>query len=353
MTAPFDGLFDELCARRGIGCALTDRALVVQAIGGARHVWGSLAAGDSLSDALPELLGAEQAIEATVAAGEPFVLPWLNREGPDGRPRFYELSVHVKSDQPDLRVHWLVDVTGAGRLKSELNQERNELSLTRDALALRNEDLQLFLRAAGHDLKSPLRTLEGFLGLIAAENDSPLVDASRSLAVQLAELVEVLLDYARLGSTAAESAAVDLDRAVDNAVDRLALTIADRGARIERDGPLPAVLGDRTLVGQIVYNLIDNALKYCPQDRAPVIRVAAAPAIGRVRLTVEDNGPGIPESARKRVFEPLVRLGSAAAGHGFGLATVRRCAELMRGRVTVAAGEALGGACFAVELPAP
>ncbi len=347
----FDGLFDELCTRRGIGCALTDAALVVQAIGGARHVWGTLSAGDPLTDALPELLGAEQAIEEAVAGGEPYVLPWLNRTGPSGGQRFYELSVHVKSDDPTVRVHWLVDVTGAGRLKSELNQERNELSLTRDALALRNADLQLFLRAAGHDLKSPLRTLEGFLGLIAAESDSPLVDASRSLAVQLAELVEVLLDYARLGSTAIESQPVSLSAAAQNAVDRLALSIAERGAQIELPPSLPTVLGDRTLVGQVVYNLLDNALKYCPADRAPIVRLSAEPRIGRTALIVEDNGRGIPVESRQRIFEPLVRLGSAASGHGFGLATVRRCVELMGGRVTVSESAALGGARFEVELP--
>ena len=213
--------------------------------------------------------------------------------------------------------------------------------------------LELFLRAAGHDLKSPLRTLEGFLGLIAAENDSPLVDASRSLALQLAELVEVLLEYARLGSTAASRVAVQLGPAVDNAVDRLALAIAERGARVERDDLRLPVLGDPTLVGQIVYNLLDNALKYCPADRAPVVRISARGHGERVLLAVEDNGPGVPADARARIFEPLVRLGSAAAGHGFGLATVRRCAELMRGRARIVDGVELGGARFEVELPAP
>lgn len=349
----FDGLFDELCTRRGIGCALTDRDLVVSAIGGAKQVWGGLAPGDVLSDALPELLGAEAAIEAAVAGGEPYMLSWLNRVGADGRPRFYELSVHEKADEPDVRVHWLVDVTGAGRLKSELNQERNELSLTRDALDLRNRDLQLFLRAAGHDLKSPLRTLEGFLELIAAENDSPLVDASRSLAVQLAELVEVLLAYARLGESAVERVPVPVAPRLDNTVDRLALAIAERGARIERGDDLPTVLGDPTLVGQVLYNLVDNALKYCPTDRVPRVRITAEPVEARVRLLVEDNGKGIPVEARTRVFEPLVRLGNAAAGHGFGLATVRRCAELMRGKVTVTDSPDLGGARFEIELPVP
>lgn len=355
MTAGFEGLFDELCTRRGIGCALTDPDLIVRAVGGARAVWGGLKPGDRLTEAVPELLGAEAEIEQTVAADTPYVLPWLNREGADGRPRFFELSVHRRAEDPAERVFWLVDVTGVGRLKSALNQERNDLSLTRDALDLRNRDLELFVRAAGHDLKSPLRTLEGFLELIAAENDSPLVDASRSLAVQLAELVEALLAYARLGGAAVERAPVDVGAATQNAMDRLALAIADRGADVQRVAPerWPAVLGDRTLVGQIVYNLLDNALKYSPADRPARVRITVEPDGARVCLAVEDDGPGIPAASRARVFEPLVRLKRDVAGHGFGLATVQRCAELMRGSVAAVEPVALGGARFEVRLPRP
>lgn len=353
MSDPFSGLFDALCERRGIGCALTGADFVVRAVGGAKRVWGGLSPGDPITDALPELLGCAADIEASVAAGEAYLLPWINRPGGPDRLRFYELSIHRHPDEADLRVHWLVDVTAAGRLESALNQERNVLSLTRDALDLRNRDLQVFLRAAGHDLKSPLRTLEGFLELVAAEQPSPLVDASLSLAGQLAELVSALLDYAQLGERAVEVAPVAVDDAVQRALDRLALPIAERGAVIERPAALPVVLGERTLLAQALYNLLDNALKYAGAERAPRVRISAEPLEGRVRLAVEDDGPGIPAGARARVFEPLVRLVGGPGGHGFGLATVRRCVELMRGRVAAVEPRASGGARFEIELPTP
>jgi len=348
MTSRFDGLFDDLCQRRGIGCAITDPQLKVIDVGGAHEVWGDLQVGMPLTDAVPELFGARDGIAETIATGEPFVLAWLNRPARDGGVRYYELSVHNRADAPEQWVHWLVDVTGAGRLKGVLNQQRNELVLAQDALDLRNRDLELFLRAAGHDLKSPLRTLEGFLELVAAEHTSPLVDASRDLASQLGDLVEALLAYARLGGKPVELGPVELGPIVQNVLDRLAVSIAERDATIDVVSPLPVVRGEATLLGQALYNLIDNGLKYGGQ--APRVRIEARDVGGRWCVSVEDSGPGIKPASREKIFEPLVRLGRSIPGHGFGLATVQRCVELMLGRVRAVEPTGPGGARFEIEL---
>lgn len=353
MSDPFAGLFDELCRRRGIGCALTGPDLVVQSVGGLRAVWGELTAGQSLTDAVPELIGSEAAIAEALAAGEPFVLPWLNRDGAGGLPRYFELSVHARSDAPGTWIHWLIDVTGTGRLQRELGQNRNELSLMRDILDARNRDLQVFLRAAGHDLKAPLRTLRGFLELVAEEHGSPLLDAAQGLTDRLSTLVQDLLRYARLGEQAVDVQRRALAPAVVEAQARLASDIARRQATVSVSDALPPAQVDATLFGQVAFNLLDNALKYVPAGRTPTIAVGATQTGTRVRFTVEDNGDGVPADRRATIFEPLARLhGRDVPGHGFGLATVQRCCQLMQGRVQVDESPTLGGARFTVELPA-
>lgn len=351
MSDPFVGLFDELCARRGISCALTGPDLIVRSIGGLRTVWGDLSPGQSLAEAVPELLGSEDAIAESLASGEPFVLPWLNRDGADGLPRYFELSINTRQDDPDTWIHWLIDVTGTGRLQRELGQNRNELSLMRDILDARNRDLQVFLRAAGHDLKAPLRTLQGFLELVAEEHGSPLLDAAQGLTGRLSVLVQDLLRYARLGDQAVELVRQPLVTAAIEAKMRLVADIKRRGATVQIADELPSAQIDATLFGQVVFNLIDNALKYVPADRAPVIAVGGARQGTRVRFTVEDNGAGVPPDRRAAIFDPLTRLhGRDIPGHGFGLATVQRCCQLMRGRVVLDDSPDLGGARFTIEL---
>jgi signal transduction histidine kinase len=115
-----------------------------------------------------------------------------------------------------------------------------------------------------------------------------------------------------------------------------------------------AVMGDRRLVRQALVNLVDNALKY--GDARQVIRLGGERRGECVRMFVEDNGPGVPEAERKRVFEPYTRLPkdqvSERTGTGLGLAVVRRIAEACGGRVWIE-DRSPRGARVVMELRAP
>jgi signal transduction histidine kinase len=122
---------------------------------------------------------------------------------------------------------------------------------------------------------------------------------------------------------------------------------------VRSEGRPHRVLGERDRLIQVVLNLLSNALRYCPQDIGRV-ELALAGDGERVRLTVSDNGPGVPESERERIFERFRQLprdrAAKGLGAGLGLAISRRIVEQHGGGIWVedAAG---GGACFVVELP--
>lgn len=125
-----------------------------------------------------------------------------------------------------------------------------------------------------------------------------------------------------------------------------------RGAQLHI-GPLPAVRGQRELLEQLFEQLLDNALKFMPQGRAPRVEVAAHADNGRVVVTVADNGIGIAADELGSLFRPFHRLHprSRYAGSGLGLALARQIVDLHGGRIGVAStpGE---GSRFEVELPA-
>jgi signal transduction histidine kinase len=118
-------------------------------------------------------------------------------------------------------------------------------------------------------------------------------------------------------------------------------------------GPLPAVRASRPVLGQIVANLLTNAVKFVAPGTAPLVRIAAGERDGRVRLTVEDNGIGIEKPYRERIFNVFERLHGQEhfSGTGIGLAIVRKGAERLGGAAGVEGGDG-GGSRFWVELQA-
>lgn len=349
-AAEFDVL-TALAARRGFGCAITDHALTIAAIAGASPVWGQLRAGDPLTAAFPEL-GDPAALTRRLEAG-PVVLPRLERTL-DGRARFFDLTVERHPTDATRWMHWLIDVTAAAETERSLVATRVDLARTRAALAARNADIAVVLRAAGHDLKSPLKTLTGFLDLAAAEHASPLLEASRELARDLADLCETLLEYAEIGGHAPHIEREPLHFIVARVLDTLLLEISDRNAHVIGPPTEVIVHADGKLLTLALCHLIANAITYAGIAPRVIIEAATA-ADGRVWIAVEDSGPGITPAERHRVFQPLVRLSEHAdqPGHGLGLAKVKRACDLLGATVAIVDPRALGGCRVEITLPAP
>ena len=225
-----------------------------------------------------------------------------------------------------------------------------------------NAELEQFAYTVSHDLKAPLVTIQGFAHRLTKDYSERLDDAGRrylsrieASATHLGVLIEDVLAFSRVGRIGAPPVAVDLEAALRRALEGLQEEAEARGARVDVLSPLPVVVASPTLVGQIVGNLLANALTYgAPKGEAPQIDVSCDDLGESWRLRVRDHGPGIPADQRDRLFRLFERLpaGKAAnpSGTGVGLATVRKAAQAMGGTAGVETPDD-GGASFWVAFP--
>ena len=232
--------------------------------------------------------------------------------------------------------------------------ERKVVERTR-RLELAVADMEAFTFSIAHDLRAPLRAIRGFADALGEEAaDAP---GTRAYVQRIAEsvsrmdqLLADLLSYSRLSRETFGDEPVDLERLVREAVDRLRAQ-APGAVQVQVESPLPAVQGYGPLIARIVDNLLGNACKFVGQGVTPHVRVRSDRRNGRVRLWIEDNGIGVPEQYRGRIFELFERLHTASAypGTGVGLAIVQRAVERMGGACGVEASAE--GSQFWVELP--
>ena len=218
-----------------------------------------------------------------------------------------------------------------------------------------------FAADAGHELRTPLTSVQATLSAIARHPDMPAAQrgdlARDALAEQrrLVELLDSLQALARGDAAPLERADVDLAEVVDASVG--AVAARHPGTTLTADAPDEAVAyrGWEPGLRILVANLVENAARHGRADGR--VRVTLRPAVnGRgPAIEVEDDGPGIPEAERERVFEPFHRVDGAGgadhAGSGLGLALVAQQARLHEAEITVG-DSTLGGALMRVQFPA-
>jgi signal transduction histidine kinase len=214
-----------------------------------------------------------------------------------------------------------------------------------------------FVAGVSHELRTPLTQIRMFVETLQLDRIRSDEERRRSLDIidrearRLAQLVENVLQFSRgeRGVLHIAPRAADVGAIVADAIDAFAST-----SKIDSSiGAGTTAMVDEDAVRQIVLNLLDNAVKYGPEGQT--IRVDVQRVDDRVRIAVEDEGPGIPPRQRQRIWRRYVRLARersrAIAGAGIGLAVVRELAQLHGGRAWCEAGTR-GGARFIVELPA-
>ncbi len=268
-----------------------------------------------------------------------------------------------RSGHPDRSATRLVsaaaDQVGQALAQDELASDVRAAEVARQSDALKSALLQ----SVSHDLRTPLATIRAAAGSLRPDTD---LDAEGRLASadaierevrRLDRLVANLLDLGRIeaGALRAEVDVFELDDLAGRIVDRMASRFANHTVEIEIDSS--PVLVDPVFLDEALTNLLDNALKFA--GPGSTIRVVSSEpeaerAGERVRLVVEDGGPGVPDELLDRVFEPFFRGPATGrdirAGTGIGLAVVRGLVEAMGGSVRAGRSE-LGGLAVTLDLP--
>jgi len=239
-----------------------------------------------------------------------------------------------------------VEKLGSGDLAARVQVEgRDEIARLAESFnraAARIEDLvgahRLLLANASHELRTPLSRIRLGLELLAQNNDPKYKAQIAQDIAELDALIEEILLASRLDANPRLQVHED--------VDLLALA-AEEGARYEDcavDGIPVSVRGDPRLLRRMIRNLLENAKRH----GKPPMQVNVGRDSGRAVIEVIDQGPGVPETARERVFSPFFRLGEDASGTGLGLALVRQIARVHGGDAMLADG---ARACFRVTIP--
>lgn len=222
-----------------------------------------------------------------------------------------------------------------------------------------NKELESFSYSVSHDLRAPLRHIDGFASMLTAHAAEKLDDQSRryltvitDAAKRMGRLIDDLLSFSRNGRAELRMGVVKLDDLVREV--RAGLQTETAGRNIAwRMAPLPEVMGDGAMLRQVFANLLANAVKYTRRREAAVIEVGTQPgAMGEIVVFVRDNGAGFNPKYVDRLFGVFQRLHSESEfeGTGVGLANVQRIVVRHGGRVW-AEGAVEAGATFYVALP--
>jgi two-component system sensor histidine kinase KdpD len=219
------------------------------------------------------------------------------------------------------------------------------------------------LSSLSHDLRTPLVSIMGAASSLISYDDvlgpadrRDLAQTVQDEADRLNRFVQNLLDMTRLGSGTLKPRIdwADLGDIVGGAVERARRLSRSHAIRVEIEPGMPLLCVDAVLLGQVFFNLLDNACKYSPAGTG--IKVWARRAADHIAIEVADQGPGIPEADREKVFDMFYRINQAdsqPAGTGLGLAICRGIVEAHGGTIRAEAGLHGAGTAIIIRLPLP
>jgi PAS domain S-box-containing protein len=263
------------------------------------------------------------------------------------------------------------------KLTRELERRVTELAATNRELMHKTSENESFVYSVSHDLRAPLVNLQGFsqelmltkealVGVLADERVPTDVRARaeallntelteslgfiRNSVQHLSNIIDGLLRLSRIGRIEYDAVPVDVRSVVSDILASMHPAIAQANATVDV-GPLPTVSGDRNAIGQIFANIVGNALKSLSPHRPGVIRIEASADDPPV-FAIRDNGIGIPENYRKKIFQVFQHVHPGKGGEGMGLAIVRRIVERHGGRIWFESVHDVGTTFFFTLAPA-
>ncbi|HTL51979.1 MAG TPA: ATP-binding protein [Planctomycetota bacterium] len=250
------------------------------------------------------------------------------------------------------------DITDQKKREAEIRSLNARLTGKIGELSAANHELEAFTYSVSHDLRAPLRHIDGYIELLNRETADKLdekcrryLDTIESSAKQMGRLIDGLLNFSRMGRASLSYGPVDSSALVEELV---AAQRALSGAQEVhwQVGSLPPVQADRTMLRQVWSNLIENSLKYSRTRPIPEIEIGGRIEDNQAVFYIRDNGVGFDPQYAHKLFGVFQRLHSAREfeGTGIGLANVQRIVTRHAGRVW-AEGKVDAGATFYFSLP--
>ncbi|MEM6429869.1 MAG: ATP-binding protein [Deinococcota bacterium] len=249
------------------------------------------------------------------------------------------------------------------QLEAKVQARTREIELYKVQLELANRMKYNFLATISHELRTPLTAINGFSELLLSDTAGPLSEQQKLYLADvhesgkhLTKLVETILELAdiRVNDMTLSLGMVDLQAALTATVDVLKEQFHKRGLsfELELDSPLEPILADAVKVKQMIYNYLDNAIKFSPQGS--LITASIQDSLDEVVVYIQDQGTGIPQEHHQHVFEPFWQLDSSLTrqheGTGIGLYLTKQFADLHGGRVWFDSDHEQGST-FAFVLP--
>lgn len=260
-----------------------------------------------------------------------------------------------------LIIHWYLREVNKIQAKSnqyldESNQYLEEIKLQNTSLAKINDEMKQFSYIASHDLKTPLRSVVSFLGIIERKlNQKKYEDVGEYLgfakdgATQMYQLINDILEYSRLSSKESSKSQVNLNEIFNNVKQQM--NLVSNHYQILKTNDLPVLFANKAKMNALFQNLIENGLKYNDKEK-PKIEINSNETNENLVLEFKDNGIGIDPAYKNKVFEMFKRLHNKDKynGTGIGLAICKKIVESMNGKIEIST-DVKEGSLFIIKIP--
>ena len=219
-------------------------------------------------------------------------------------------------------------------------------------------ELERFTYTVSHDLRSPLVTIRGFLGMLKqdiqqsrSDNIDADMDRIAGATDKMDELLSDLLELSRIGRLMNPSEDIDTVRLVNDALDSVNARIRSSNVTVQVAEHLPPLYGDRIRLREVFENLLDNAAKYKGEQKDPIVEIGTQNHEDQTIFFVKDNGMGIEEKYQTKIFGLFEKLNPTIEGTGIGLALVKRIVETHGGKIWVESDGLGKGSTFCFTIP--
>ena len=311
-----------------------------------RTLWRSLLHPDDI-----ERVVAEDA--RTDNTGESFKIEYRMRRK-DGNYIWVSEHSSLITDEMDAPLYWQCLLLDTNDRKNAEYERENLIA----ELTSKNAELERFVYTVSHDLKSPLVTINGFLGYLAQDaamgNMERLNDDSHRIkeaVYRMQKLLDELLKISRVGRMINDPEMIPFNELIKEALEIVHGRLAETKVNVHSQPDLAVVYGDRARLVEVIQNLVDNAAKYMDGQIDPQIEIGQrSEEDGMPIFFIKDNGIGVPSEYNEYIFGLFNKLNANSEGTGVGLALVKRIIEFHGGRIWVES-EAGAGSTFLFTLP--